>query len=269
MSDAKIPSAVIAEVSDILSSHYYSHSKLNTLFQRCGAPDGIPTGNCVDKCAEWLRATNSNETLDAISVLGCILQEFMDFEKGEEDPVWKAKKERVKRTLEKHGLSYQKGGTILGALTGTPTRSLQIIIRGKDLIGLGTDFERALVSVRSDPPAAITAACAILESLFKTYIQDKSLVLPNDQSVKPLWKIVQDHLGLQPSSVIDQDMNRILGGLSSIVDGVGALRTHAGSAHGRGRDPYPITGKHARLAVHSAHTLATFILEIWGETRTS
>jgi hypothetical protein len=267
MFNEKVPSAVIAEVSDVLGSHYYSHSRLNTLFQRCGAPDGIPPGNCVDKCAEWLRASNSDQTTDAISVLGCVLQEFMDSERGDEDPVWRSKKERVKRTLEKHGFSYQMGGLILGALTGTPTRSLQTIIREKDFIGLDREFERALVSVQSDPPAAITAACAILESLFKIYIHDKSLVLPSDQSIKPLWKTVQGHLGLQPNSVIDQDLNRILGGLSSIVDGVGALRTHAGSAHGRGRDAYPVTGKYARLAVHSAHTVATFIFETWDETQ--
>lgn len=56
-----------------------------------------------------------------------------------------------------------------------------------------------------------------LRTLFKTYIQDKSLVLPKDQSIKPLWKIVQDHLGLQPSSVIEQDMNRILGGCHPLL----------------------------------------------------
>ena len=56
----------------------------------------------------------------------------------------------------------------------------------------------------------------------------------------------------------------ILGGLSSIVDGVGALRTHAGSAHGRGKKGYEIQPRHARLAVYAAHTLVLFALETWG-----
>jgi hypothetical protein len=170
---------------------------------------------------------------------------------------------RVERSLARYGLSYQKGGQILGGTTATPSRSLQMIIRERDLGGLDTEFRRALDAVEADPPAAVAAACAILEALFKIYIQDNELALPSDQSIKPLWKIVQGHLGLAPTSVVDQDMNRILGGLTSIVDGVGALRTHAGSAHGRGRHSYPLAGKHARLAVHSSHTVATFVLETW------
>ena len=92
--------------------------------------------------------------------------------------------------------------------------------------------------------------------------------MPSDQSIKPLFREVQRHLGLNPGSVENQDINRMLGGLASVVDGIGSLRTHAGSAHGRGRDSFRLTGKHARLAIHSAHTLAIFILETWDENRT-
>ncbi|MDC4272793.1 abortive infection family protein, partial [Acinetobacter baumannii] len=45
------------------------------------------------------------------------------------------------------------------------------------------------------------------------------------------------------------------------------FRTHASSAHGQGRKLYNIKPRHARLAIHSAHTLALFILETWDEKR--
>jgi hypothetical protein len=52
-----------------------------------------------------------------------------------------------------------------------------------------------------------------------------------------------------------------------VVNGIGALRTHSSSAHGTGRLRYRIQPRHARLAVHAAHTLAAFIIESWDNKR--
>jgi hypothetical protein len=68
---------------------------------------------------------------------------------------------------------------------------------------------------------------------------------------------------LDPGSIEDQDLQRIITGLFSIVDGIGALRTHAGSAHSEGRKGYKLESRHARLAVNAAHTVATFVMETW------
>jgi hypothetical protein len=78
---------------------------------------------------------------------------------------------------------------------------------------------------------------------------------------------VQKALGLDPAEVADDDLKRILSGLASIVDGIGAFRTHVGSAHGRGRKAYRPAARHAKLAIHSAHSLVTFILETWDERK--
>ncbi|MXX23386.1 MAG: abortive infection family protein [Rhodospirillales bacterium] len=59
----------------------------------------------------------------------------------------------------------------------------------------------------------------------------------------------------------------MLSGLASVVDGVGSLRTHIGSAHGRGRKSYSVHARRARLAVHASHTLVAFVLETWGQRR--
>jgi hypothetical protein len=75
----------------------------------------------------------------------------------------------------------------------------------------------------------------ILESIFKTYIEDNNLTMPEKQDLQPVFKVVRADLGLEPGSVVDQDLQRIIADLFGIVDGIGALRTHAGSAHSEGR----------------------------------
>ena len=60
----------------------------------------------------------------------------------------------------------------------------------------------------------------------------------------------------------------VLQGLYSIADGVAALRTHEGSAHGRSSaKTYRLAARHARLTVHAAYTMALFILETWEALR--
>ena len=69
-------------------------------------------------------------------------------------------------------------------------------------------------------------------------------------------------LKLNAADVEDENLRKILSGVSSIVDGIAGLRTRKGSAHGRDtRKSYRIEARHARLASHAAFTLATFFLE--------
>jgi hypothetical protein len=262
-------------VGDVLGRHYYSHRVLETLFAEHGAPGEPPEGNCAEKCQRWLKRCNEDPSADPLAVLGGVLEHFMDYELTEDLATdlatmpadWVAQREQVRRALGKAGLQYQYGGRIIGPGTGGATRTLGDILRQRDLGALETEFQRALQTVQSDPPAALTAACAVVEALCKTYIEDEGLTLPSDKSVKPLWKVVQAHLGLDPSKIEDDDMVRILSGLASVVDGLAAFRTHAGSAHGRGRKGYRVSPRHARLAVNAAHTLVLFAIETWEARR--
>ena len=259
-----IPNPVAVVVGQILGQHYYNHARLNALFLEKGAPGDPPEGNCADKCGDWLKRASADPGVDALAVLGGVLEEFMEVDWppiGQE----KADKERqrVRDILGKHGLSYHSGGRILGGATGAPTRSLEAILRSRDLVGLQVEFERALDSVENDPATAVTAACAIVEAACKTYLEDEGLPMPTEQTVKPLWKAVQTSLGLDPAQMADDDLKRILSGLTSIVDGLGAFRTHVGSAHGRGRKAYRPAPRHARLVLNAAHTLTTFLIETW------
>jgi hypothetical protein len=259
MEHTTIPEPVITVVGEILGLHYYHHRRLETLFVEHGAPGEPPLGNCVTKCTDWLKRCNVDPDVDPFAVLGGVLKEFIESSSDQEQ----SGRERVHKILAKYGLSYHPGGQILGAVSGTPTRTLRQVLEANDLTAVEVEFQRALATVELDPPAGVTAACALIEALCKTYIEDERLALPSKETIKDLWRVVSKDLGLAPEAIVDQDINRILSGMLSVGDGVGALRTHVGSAHGHGREMYSLEPRHARLAIHAAHTLATFIVETW------
>jgi hypothetical protein len=170
--------------------------------------------------------------------------------------------EKIRRALARHELKYVRGGLVSGAV-GTPSRSLEDHLRGGDMPAVEAEFNRALENAEKSPREAVSAASNILESLCKQYIADKGLEMPAKQDLKPVWTVVRKDLGLDPSRVEDQDLQTILTGLFAVVDGIGALRTHASSAHGAGLRPYKLQPRHARLAIHAAHTVTLYILETW------
>lgn len=269
MKQPSISNPVIAVLADVLGTHY-THTRLNLLFQECGAPGEPPDGNKEEKCVAWLKRLNHTAGIDALSVLGTILKNFMDVDEtymGIANTTQVANRSRVMDILSRNGLRYEAGGRVYGATAASPTRSLEAILRDRDLAAIHKEFERALQSVEQDPPAAVTAACAIVEAFCKTYCEDEGIEIPKEQSIKPLWKAVQGHIGFDPAKIEDDDLKRILTGLASIVDGIGSFRTHAGSAHGRGRKSYRAAPRHARLLLHAAHSLVAFSIETWDVRR--
>ena len=257
----KLSNALIADIAAIIGE-FYTHAQINSSFVRSGAPGEPPEGSKIVKTTAWLRRANEDPGCDEIAVLGGVLEELMD----REFPLWNQEhiakmRSHVTSGLGRHGLSYRKGGSIWGATLSTPSRSLEDLIRGRQLAEVEREFNRALENVESDPPAALTAACAILEALFKVIIADESLKLPSEQSVLPLWKVVQGHLGLEPGKTTDPDDRKMLQGFLTAIDGIAGRRTKTSSAHGRGPGAAVVEPRHARLAVHAAHTVVTFIME--------
>jgi hypothetical protein len=260
----QIPRAVAGVVGEIIGSHIYNHQQLNTLLSEAGAPGDPPPGGCIPKTTDWLIRCNRNPNVDPFAVLGAVIERYMDepptyFDRETKEPGQK----RIHEILGKFGLSYAAGGRIIGGSVSVSVRSLSDVLAARDLGALEKEVERALSNVVTDPAAGVTAACSMIESLCKTYIEDEGLELPPKQTIQDLWRVVAADLGFNPASVEDDDVKKILSGMTSVVGGIGALRTHAGSAHGRGRKPYRVEPRHARLAIHSAHTLCTFVIETW------
>lgn len=263
MATNDIPKAVCTVVGDEIGTHYYSHRRIDSLFAQAGAPGDPPEGSCTFKASEWLRRASAALNIDGLKVLGAVIEEFMEVEPQVEPETWAARRARVEKILAQCGLSYLQGGHVVPVGASIQTRSLEGLLHARDLPALQVEFRRALEGATADPAQAVTAACALLEALFKVYIEDEGLEMPSNQTVKPLWVVVQRSLALDPARVEDEDIRRILSGMTSLVDGIGSLRTHAGSAHGRGRQAYRVHERHAMLAVNAASTLATFVLQTW------
>lgn len=263
----KIPAPIIGIVTDYIKDE--THVKINSLFLYAGAPDNPPEGTKAVKTQEWLKRINE-ECDDPLLILGKLIECYMElpdecYRYGEKTPIQKFK-DKLISVLERCNLQYVSGGHISDARS-TPSKSLQELIKGRDIPAIEIEFNRALANINTDAREAVSAACNILESLFKIYITDQGLDMPQKQDIQGVWKVVRNNLGFEPGSVEDDDLKRILSGILSIVDGIGSFRTHASSAHGQGRELYNIESRHARLAINSAHTIALFVLETWDEKK--
>ena len=259
-----IPAAVLSVCAEIAANRE-THATLDSLFTYAGAPGDPPLGSKPAKAQAWLRITNKDENVKPLDILGRLIENYMEMPLDSDDS-WDQNRfkdrERIAKVLAQCELQYIKGGKVVGSL-GAVSRTLEEFIKDRDLVSIDAEFNRALSNVESNPREAVSAASNILESVCKVYIAEERLEAPIKQDLKAVWTIVRKHLGFDPSTVEDQDLQQILSGLISITEGIGALRTHASSAHGAGKISYKIEPRHARLAVHSAHTVALFILESW------
>ena len=270
----EIPAPIIAVLSDNLHN-IESHASLNNLFMHADAPGDPPEGSKPVKVQQWLRRINKESNYPLI-ILGKLIEPYMELLDDEDtDQVsWGVNvsdqkqdlKVKLRNTLERCNLTYLSGGIISDG-SSAPSRSLSDLIKGRDLPSIESEFDRALSKVNSEPREAVSAACNILESIFKVYITDEGLPKPQKQDLQNVWKVVRADLGFDTKLVQDDDLKRVLSGILSIVDGIGAFRTHASSAHGEGRRVYKLKPRHARLAIHSAHTIALFVLESWDDKR--
>ncbi len=259
----KIPNSVIGTVALVLSQYYYSHSKLNNLFWQSGAPGDPPNGNCEEKCRLWLKYCNEDDATNPLEVLGKLIQPLMDLEHSPFHQDVSQYQESIKCSLTKNNLAYQINGIITFIGSSPATSTLTDYFKSNDLSSIESELKRTLENLESDPHAAITAASSIIEALCKTYIEIHNLEMPTSQTITSLWKVMQQHLGLNPNQTLQNDQKQVLQGLTSIIHGIGALRTHIGSAHGRGKNPPKIKNSEARLAVNAAHTIVVFVMECW------
>lgn len=267
-----IPIPLLAVIAEEMGGAY-THTEINSRFMRAGFSGDPPDGNKVQTCQAWLRAANHASADKALGMASKLIEEIMEVVPPtnpwvEVQHPTTAARERIEKQLAALGLTYVKGGYIVPLGTGITSETLEDFIRGRNLIGVKHEFERIIANIDSDPPAAVTAACALLESLFQSYIADENLLKPADQSLLSLWKVIRTHLGLSPSEYRHDSLKKIPSGVASTIDGIATFRTVAGSAHGRDVRPdelngkrYKIAPRHARLATQSAMTLAVFFIE--------
>lgn len=152
----------------------------------------------------------------------------------------------------------------MAAVTG----ELSAMAAGIDFDTASRDLDRALRAASDDPEIAVTAACAVIESVCRSILFELRLDLPSKQDISGLYRAVRDPLGLDPAkeglaSEIVNDVRAVLSGLVTSVQGIGSLRTHVGGAHGKERGFRRIDARIAKLAIHSTSAVALFLIETW------
>ena len=251
---------------------YRSGTKINSFFMGCGIDMQIGSMKSrTDATTDALREAMNREDGDAviarvITTVADPRQYIAEPEKGE------AVIEHLNRALEANGftVSIANGkAVLLNRAAGSVTVSA--IIAKTALLDFDTvqrDVKRAQQSIKDDPEDAVTAACSLIESVCRSILIELGLPLPAKKDIEGLIKAVQEPLDLSPGRTdlpteIQADIRQVLGGLTSVAKGVGSLRTHGGDAHGREKGFRRIDARIARLALHSASTLALFLIETW------
>lgn len=149
---------------------------------------------------------------------------------------------------------------MLGSLSG--------VAETLDFDTVTRDLDRALASANEDPEDAVTAACSTVESVCRSILIELNECLPDKKDIKGLFSAVRKPLGLSPDRtdldpLIADDVRKILSGFATAIEGIGALRTHGGDAHGRERGYTRIDQRIANLAIHAASTVALFLIQTW------
>jgi len=158
---------------------------------------------------------------------------------------------------------------LLGALERFESAPLDDLVgSGVEVLdsdSVGTAWERALDRRRTDPEGAITAARTLLESVCKTILDDLGISYSGRDDLPKIYRKVAEALTLAPNDYTDEQIKRILGGATNVVEGIGALRNSDGDAHGTGRGRYRLSERHAGLAVNFAGTMALFLMQTFEE----
>jgi hypothetical protein len=137
-------------------------------------------------------------------------------------------------------------------------------LKSFDEEGVHSVWTKALERRNIDPEGAITASRTLLESVCKHILDSKGIEYDKLRIELPeLYKITSKELNISPSQHTEEIFKQILGGVTSVVLGLGSLRNRLGDAHGQGKAPVKPSARHAQLAVNLAGATALFLIETW------
>jgi len=125
-------------------------------------------------------------------------------------------------------------------------------------------WQKALERKIRDPEGAITIARTMLESVCKHILNKRKIEYTSNKIELPeLYKLTAKNLNLATDQHTEPIYKQILGGCSSIINGLGALRNKLGDAHGHGEIRARPAARHAALAINLAGTMALYLLETY------
>lgn len=151
-----------------------------------------------------------------------------------------------------------------GLILQSPVSSVVTpILKEVNSIHVQEAWNKALERRLTDPEGAITATRTLLESICKFILDETDQPYDNNDDLPDLYKKAAQQLNLSPSQHEEQIFKQILGGVNSVVTGLGSLRNKLGDSHGKGKESVKPSPRHAQLAVNLAGSVATFLIETW------
>lgn len=137
-------------------------------------------------------------------------------------------------------------------------------LKSFDEEGVHSVWSKALERRIADPEGAITASRTLLESVCKHILDNENIAYEKNRIELPeLYKLTSKALNIAPNQHTEEVFKQILGGVTSVVIGLGSLRNRLGDAHGQGKAPVKPGARHAQLAVNLAGATALFLIETW------
>jgi hypothetical protein len=130
-----------------------------------------------------------------------------------------------------------------------------------------SQWQKALERKQIEPEGAITAARTLIESILKHILDEQDIEYNDAAELPELYREVAKSLNLAPENHQEQIFKQILGGVSGIVSGLGALRNKLGDAHGKSKKSIKPSERHSELAVNLAGSMAIFLLKTFKETK--
>lgn len=171
---------------------------------------------------------------------------------------------KIVDVLKRNQLQYQLGGQV-SQIGSTATTDLVSRVRAGGIKSVENEISRALSVLERDPNAAVHFGANVLEATMKVYLERRHVPFNEEaEGLSGLWKLVTSDLKINPKDLSDKDLKLIASGLSKVIEGTAYLRNKKSAAHGRTEKQTianQIKPRHARLVVHSAHTLSNYILE--------
>lgn len=250
---------------------YRTGPKIEQLFLDCGIDMRIGSAGRLGATTDALRLAASQWNGDEL-ITRALLRVADPRDYLADESKGHAVIEHLNRVLEADGSAIAivngKAHLVPRDAVGVAVKTLTAKVRVLDLDTVELDIARALANTATDAEDAVTAACSLLESVCRSILIEVGLPLPAKKDIDGLIRAVQEPLNLSPGRTdlpaeIEQDVRQVLGGLTSVAKGIGALRTHAGDAHGRERGFRRIDARIARLAITAASSLALFLIETW------
>jgi hypothetical protein len=223
----------------------------------------VATGGVYeDLCYKLLRQyfVDNRETLDVVPKFIRTNRDLSQF--------WSLIKAKFKTYQDRRNFIWSEFSPLMDLLEGRNNKpsdtTISEVLKSFDEDGIYAIWAKALERRKTDPEGAITMSRTLMETVCNHILDNSDVEYERDKIELPdLYKLTSKELNIAPSQHTQEIFKQILGGVTSIVTGLGALRNKLGDAHGQGKLPVRPAQRHAHLAVNLAGATAIFLVETW------